>query len=268
MKSYRSTRFRRCLLLAAATLLWGFFPAPAAQAVIVTDIGIDTDVADQRTVVLDRIGEESRQTDDAFVASGYMTVSPGWSTVQISFLAEGAGYRNDFGWFLFDYDGAGYAIIETGFLFEQIRETPVDELGNTTGSGQTGAVASGESFLLTAESGDSSYYVGWILENQQGDTFYTINELNENEEDHFGAAVMTGGLDGYYMGIEDLAGLGDQDYNDVIFYTNPDTGLSPNPSVVPEPGATALFLVGCLPALAFWWRRRRLEPQPSIRLAG
>lgn len=261
MPRHHAIRPARVLSLLAAVLAGALLLASPAAAVIVTDIGIDAAVAGQRSAVLTELGGETLPASDPFVASSYMTVAPGWSTVQISFLAEGAGYTNDFGWFLFDYDGSSYTILETGLLFEEIRETPIDELGNETGSGATGAVPSGASFQLTAETGDSAYYVGWFLINDPGQTFYTINELNANEEDHFGAALMTGGLEGYYMGIEDLAGLGDQDYNDVIFYTKPDTGLSPNPSVVPEPGATALFVVGCLPALAIWLRRRAaLQP--------
>lgn len=208
-----------------------------SQAVIVVSNGVDVDVAAERNNVVSDVGTATnRPATDPFVSSTFMTVAPGWTSIQISFLAEDAGFQNDFGWFLYDYDGSNYTILESGLLFDNIEER--------TQFWQTSPpyVDSGESFILTPEGNDADFYVGWYLTNPNGDTFYTINELNANEEDHFGAAEMTGLVDGYYMGIDDqLFADGDRDYNDVIFHTFSETGLDPNPSV-PEPATTALVL--------------------------
>lgn len=220
------------------------------QAVIVVSNGIDIDVAAERDNVVADIGTATnRPSTDPFVSSSFMTVAPGWTSIQISFVAEDAGYQNDFGWFLYDYDGSNYSILESGLLFDNIEER--------RNIFQTGSqyVDSGESFILTPEGDDADYYVGWYLTNPNGNTFYTVNELNVNGEDHFGAAEMTGTVDGYYMGIDDQPfSSGDRDYNDVIFHTFSETGLDPNPSV-PEPATTAL-MIG-LGALVFCVVRRR-----------
>lgn len=224
----------------------------AAQlpAVVVVSNGIDAAVAAERSNVVADIGNTTnRPATDPFVSSSFMTVAPGWTSIQISFVAEDAGFQNDFGWFLYDYDGTNYSILETGLLFDDIEERVENNQNGPS------FVDSGESFILTPEGNDADFWVGWYLTNPGGDTFYTINELNTNDEDHFGAAVMTGGVDGYYMGIDDqLFAAGDRDYNDVIFHTFSETGLDPNPSV-PEPGTTAV-LIG-LASLAFVCLKRR-----------
>ncbi|MCP4176802.1 MAG: DUF4114 domain-containing protein [bacterium] len=156
--------------------------------------------------------------------------------VSVSYIDEGAGYKNKFGYFTYDDNNN---ILESHTLFE-----------NASGLGKGGILEAGHTLDLgTFEAGEN---VGFWLQangyyNPDGNIYYTIDELNPDGLRHVAIAKIGEGEDQYLsIGIEDLYNLGDQDYNDIIFKLNvtPTTAINTesipgNPA--PPPLVTALI---------------------------
>lgn len=88
---------------------------------------------------------------------------------------------------------------------------------------------------------------GLYLENSEG-MFYSDPLLNADGFDHFIAFNTVGstgiaGLFDYVVGIEDIYGGGDQDYNDMVIGL---TDVDPRFATVPEPAPLALMGFGLL----------------------
>jgi len=163
----------------------------------------------------------------------------GTGDLSVTYIDEGAGYKNKFGYFTFDSNNnitGEYTIFD-----------------NASGLGKGGSLTAGDSLSLgTFNEGDN---VGFWLQangywNPNGHTYYTLDELNPDGLRHI--AIV--GDNGYInIGIEDLYNLGDQDYNDIIFRMDitPTSAINTanipgNPA--PAPIATALiclFVFGC-----------------------
>ena len=127
----------------------------------------------------------------------------GTGDLSVTYIDEGAGYKNKFGYFTFDKNKN---IIESHTLFE-----------NASGAGKGGILNPGDTLSIgTFNEGDN---VGFWLQangywNPNGNTYYTIDELNPDGLRHIAIVDYN---DSINIGIEDLYNLGDEDYNDIIF---------------------------------------------------
>ena len=127
----------------------------------------------------------------------------GTGDLSVTYIDEGAGYLNKFGYFTFDENKN---IIESHTLFE-----------NASGAGKGGILNPGDTLdIATFNEGDN---VGFWLQangywNPNGNTYYTIDELNPDGLRHIAIVDYNESIN---IGIEDLYNLGDEDYNDIIF---------------------------------------------------
>ena len=140
----------------------------------------------------------SEQTDPnlQFVAEG---------DVSITFISEGAGFKNSFGYFT--YDDAGNILDE------------VTIFNNASALGSGGTLLAGDTVDIgTFQEGVNVGF--WLTangyNNPDGNTYYSIDSLNPDGERHIAIVEdpITGAL---VIGFEDLYNLGDADYNDVLF---------------------------------------------------
>ena len=128
----------------------------------------------------------------------------GQTNLDITFLSEGAGYRNSFGYYLLDEND------------QFISQRQIFNNASAVGSG--GNLGTGDSVMI--QSTPEASYVGFYIKangfrNRYGNVFYTEESRNGDGLDH----VAT-----YYdvedrslvMGFEDLWRGGDRDYNDLL----------------------------------------------------
>jgi hypothetical protein len=173
---------------------------------------------------------------ESFVSSGtdpnlHFTDS---GELTVTFIDEGAGYLNSFGYFTFDENNN---ILTEDTLFQ-----------NASAAGAGGILTPGDSLVIgDFDSGD---HVGFWLQangywNPNGNTYYTLDEYNPDGLRHM-AILADESNDRLIVGIEDLYNLGDQDYNDIIFTFS----VTPYSAVVtdnmptgnPEPGVVGTTL--------------------------
>jgi len=127
------------------------------------------------------------------------------TTVSLSFVDEGAGYKNSIGYFTLDTDGS---ILEQNVVFENFSEVWGGgelEPGDTV---TIGTFSPGETlgFFLLANGYNDDNAPMWT----------TLDALNSDGMDH--DAVMTIDDLGTLIGFEDLKNLGDRDYNDALMF--------------------------------------------------
>lgn len=177
--------------------------------------------------------------------------------VSITFLMEGAGYKNTFGYFTYDDD--------LNILSEQVI------FNNSSATGSGGTLNQGDTVDLgTFEAGTNIGF--WVTangyNNPDGHTYYSIDSLNPDGERHI-AVVGDPANEQVVIGFEDLYGLGDRDYNDVVFtYTATPweaIDLSQIPAGAPEPSENAiLFMTGVLAVIYMYRQRRRVRLQQLL----
>jgi hypothetical protein len=190
-----------------------------------------------------------REVNTAFTAS---TVDPNLrlredAGISVTFITEGAGYKNSFGYFLFDEENN---ILSQETIF-----------ANASMTGGGGSLRPGDTVDLGLF--DAGTNIGFWLQGNgyndpNGHTYYTIDQFNPDGMRH--VAVMADVLnERIVLGIEDLFNLGDRDFNDVVFTfaATPFSALdiAGMPTGAPEAGpiATAMISAGLLGAYA---RRR------------
>lgn len=136
------------------------------------------------------------------------------ASVIVTFIDEGAGYQNTFGYFLFeDADENGLIsedeIYEEGVIFE-----------NSSKFGSGGDLVLGDSVKVgpfPAHTHIGFYLVADGYTDEPKETYYTVDELNPDGDRHL-AMVGLSDYENIALGIEDLPlATGDRDFNDVLF---------------------------------------------------
>ena len=129
------------------------------------------------------------------------------TTISMTFVNEGAGFKNSVGYFTYDTTGA---ILEQHTVFDNFSGTGPGLAGggelNPGDSIEIGTFAPGQNigFFLLADG----------FRNDNARMWSTVEQLNSDGKDH--DAVMTIEEVGMLIGFEDLYNLGDRDYNDAI----------------------------------------------------
>jgi hypothetical protein len=166
--------------------------------------------------------------------------------VNVTFVDEGAGYKNSFGYFVYDDS--------ENILYEQTI------FANASERGGGGRLRPGDTVSLgTFDEGTNIGF--WVqangYRNPNGYTYYSLDQYNPDGLRHI-AIINDVGSQRLVIGFEDLYNLGDQDYNDVVFtftdipFYAIDTSKIPTGS--PEAGPVATALIGLT---VFWLARGR-----------
>ena len=180
--------------------------------------------------------------------------------ISVTFIDEGAGYQNSFGYFLFDDDN-NILMEETIFA-------------NASMAGSGGLLRPGDTVDLgTFDAGTNIGF--WLQGNGYNDPngykYYTLDQYNPDGERH--VAIMADVLnERVVLGIEDMFNLGDQDYNDVVFTfeATPFSALdiAGMPTGAPEAGPFATALISATLFGAYARRRQLRRPNERGGKAG
>ena len=237
------------LLLAQWCLCW-----PGCAALAASDLPAAAYALDAVAEDLNRVQQvlPERSNNSASISAG---TDPNIRLLQaagvsVTFLYEGVGSKNSFGYFLFDRDG-GILGMDTIFA-------------NASVAGGGGDLIAGDSVDLGVYSAGTN--IGFWLQrngasNGNGFVFYTLDGYNPDGERHV-AVITEPGSERAIVGIEDIKNLGDQDFNDFVFsYTVTPLLAAADalPSGAPESGpmATALILAALFTVYAV--RRRAMS---------
>ncbi|MCG5054372.1 MAG: LruC domain-containing protein [Myxococcales bacterium] len=207
------------------------------------------------TSAIGRILPESSAVGQSFLSTAYSpnakVTAP--ATIRVTFVHEGAGYRNSLGWFTYDETGSAIRIRERGLIFPNASFADPnlgwgggdlvtgDAMTLRTSNGQIKVFAPGDNvgFFLVANGWNGSSVRGWSATpptpselpatNAAGQGTYTtvdgINpEVAAGRPDlarHVAMLKLTGVGDApvYLVGFEDLRRTSgaDNDFNDLVF---------------------------------------------------
>lgn len=194
------------------------------------------------------------------------------ATATLTFIDEGAGYWNSFGYFLFDENGS---VLEEHLLFGNASKedgggllTPGDSIDfgrsyNSDGSINPFLAGTNIGFFVTPNGWDNPQFP------QPDYNFYTLDGLNPDGDRHV-AMVYSSEYDSLIVGIEDIWwDWSDKDSNDILFTVTTDpasalTGIVDEGNIthtstpVPEP-ATILLLGSGLACLLGVSKSRRKQ---------
>ena len=195
--------------------------------------------------VLDKVSQkltERRQfVDELADANGASLHLVQEGEVKVSFLSEGAGYKNVFGYFTYP-DGqlpASRADIEPVIVFPNASFTSSGGSGLRDGGSaqglRTGDTINLGTFPANTRIGFFVFGNGWRKQNRTPDdawVFHTVPSLNSEPVPAEGAAdlrqhtvLLDAGETGVVMGMEDILRTRrscDHDFNDVVFLVNAD----------------------------------------------
>lgn len=168
--------------------------------------------------------------------------------LSLTFLYEGANYKNSLGYFLYDDNG------------DVISEHTIFANASGTGPGLEGGGSLDAGATVNLGSFDAGTRVGfWVqangYRNPNGYKYYSLESLNPDGQGHFALWLDTQRNRVVY-GVEDIYDLGDHDFNDMVFTVN-FTPNTTNQGATPEP-ATGLLAASAL-GMAGWLRRRRAK---------
>lgn len=186
-------------------------------------------------------------------------VITGDSNVRAYFIGEGAGYRNTLG--VYTGDSSEGLNGDAALIFPDASSSSgyLNPTGSTYRS-RRAPVAPGD-FVDLGTFSDGTQLNLFLVSNGAGggtNTYYTDTELNSDGIDHF-VALATPDNPYLLIGVEDLPGGGDEDYNDVVVAL--EVGLATTKSLmakaVPLPAPVAALLGPVLFGVMLTVKRRR-----------
>ena len=173
--------------------------------------------------------------------------------ISVTFIDEGAGYKNSFGYFVYD-DDENILYQETIFA-------------NASKSGAGGSLVAGDT--LDIGRFDAGTNIGfWVQANgyndPNGHTYYSLDQYNPDGLRHI-AIINDPENQRLVIGFEDLYNLGDQDYNDVVFTFTADPYEAIDTTHIPQGGPEAGPVATALIGLSLFWlsARRRANGAPE-----
>jgi hypothetical protein len=233
------------------------------QAAAVSDLSASIYSVDLPSETLNEVQSllPERQVNSAFVNTA---VDPNLrllekAEVSLTFIDEGAGYQNEFGYFLFDDE---YNILAEHTIFANASKVAGGgelEFGDTVDLG-----------VFEAGTNIGFWLQGNGFNDPNGHTYYTLDHLNPDGFRHV-AMIADPVNERVVMGFEDLYNLGDQDFNDIVFTlsASPFSALdiSTLPTGAPEAGPLATALI-CASLFGIYARRRRSGARRDIASGG
>jgi hypothetical protein len=248
-------------LLRAAVAALGLLLLPG-QAAAVSDMSASIYSVDLEPDALNEIQAllPEQTVNSAFVNSA---VDPNLrlleaAEVSLTFIDEGAGYQNSFGYFLFDDE---QNILDERTIFANASKETDKKGGGAAANKKFGGLEAGDTVDLGVF--DAGTNIGFWLQGNgyadpNGHTYYTLDHLNPDGLRHV-AMINDVMNEQVVLGVEDLFNLGDQDYNDIIFTVtaSPFSALdvSSLPTGAPEAGPIATAVI-CASLLGAYARRR------------
>lgn len=191
--------------------------------------------------------------------------------VRVYFIGEGAGYHNTLGYYTGDPEAISSGINNTDAqLIFPDASSSASYLGDTTNATRTESepLLAGDFVDLGTQDAGTQLNFFLIANGANGGTnIYTADPaLNPDGTEHFVSLAITAVADSPYLliGVEDLYGGGDQDYNDLVFavdigYDNVAALIA---ATVPLP-ASAVALIGLLGFVAASHLRARRRQKPA-----
>lgn len=200
---------------------------------------------------------DTLQEHQALIDVGAIAVNPNdlflseEANLRVYFVGEGAGYRNTFG--MYTGDSSDGLSGDAGLIFPNASTSAsyYDPTGNTYRS-SSAPLAAGDFVDLGTFETNTQLNLFLIANGAGGgtQTYFTDSDLNSDGIEHF---IVLATPDSPYllMGVEDLYGGGDQDYNDIVIAIDIGTTNAAKliARTVPLPGPVAaliapLFLMG------------------------
>ncbi len=195
--------------------------------------GSDEQAADFQTndlPLIEQVVSESLSETNSISDVSNITLDPGElvldaeAEVRVYFVGEGAGYHNTLGYYTGDPESITDGINNTDAqLIFPDASSSTSYLGDTTDATRTESeplLAGDFVDLGLTEAGTQLNF--FLIANgaNGGSNIYTADPaLNPDGTDHFVSLAITAVVDSPYLviGVEDLYGGGDQDYNDLVF---------------------------------------------------
>jgi hypothetical protein len=182
------------------------FPVPAGA------------IADTKSLFPEGARPSATLTDDIFIA---FTSD---ASISITFMWEGAGYRNVFGYFL--YDTQNKVVKADPGLVTVFQD--VSQVGDSS-KNPPACMTAGDTVNISRKFKAGDVVGFWIVSDgypnpsarNSNFTYYSINTTGVYNKDlyyHAGWAKLKDFNDIVLIGFEDLWELGDHDFNDVMFY--------------------------------------------------
>ena len=166
----------------------------------------------------------------------YLTVP---SDVRVYFLGEGAGYRNSLGFYTGSPEGGVAGSTDASLIFPDASSTSAYSTTEVTASRSGSApLAPGDYVDLGSFDADTQINLFLVANGANGgsDTWYTDPSLNSDGIVHY-VALADPGSPYLLIGIEDLNGGGDEDYNDLVIAV--DIGVANVQSMIEASGTTS-----------------------------
>lgn len=202
----------------------------------------DEDMPELMSIVNANLSERNAVLDVADFALDpnplYLTEA---SDVRVYFLGEGAGYRNSFGFYTGETTAGITGSDDAALIFPDASMAGGWDGGDAWRSSRA-PLSSGDYVDLGSFDADTNLNLFLVANGASGgrDTWYTDPTLNSDGIVHY-VALATPDSPYLLIGIEDLPGGGDEDYNDLVIAI--DIGVTNVQRMIETSGSTAASTV-------------------------